>query len=341
MKPKHFVYMAFTTAIAVLFAIASFVTNNQWSPGRTAGAKLFPALATDAGKVSTVELRQGGNMLTLEKTGAGWGLKDRGGYPAQGDKVRTLFVKLADAELIEPKTRKADRYSLIELEDPAAKDAKSRLVRLMDDRGVAIAEVVLGKKRFDAFGSGKSGTYVRKPADAQSWLANVDIEAPVAVKDWVKASVFETDAAKISRLTVEIPGEEPLKIERDTAKDAKDTRPRIVGFPPEGKKLKDASAADGLMRAASSIDMEDMRKLASTPAGASVIKLEAEGGLAVTLRLRKDGDAQWLSIAATGEGDATAKADEISKRTQGWEFKVPASKADALLKRRADLLETS
>lgn len=340
MKPKHFVYLAFAAAISVLFATASFVTHNQWSPGRVVGAKLFPSLATDAGKVATIELRQGGNTLTLEKTGTGWGLKDRGGYPAQGEKVRTLFIKLAEAELIEIKTRRADRYSLIELEDPAAKDAKSRLVRLSDDKGGVIAEVVLGKKRWDAFGAGKGGIYVRKPADAQAWLANTEIEAPVAVKDWVKASVFETDAAKISRLTIEIPGEEPLKVERDTAKDAKDTKPRIVGLP-EGKKLKDASAAEAIMRGAGSIDMEDMRKLESTPAGASLVKIEAEGGLLVTLRLRKDGDVQWLSIAATGEGEAKAKADEIAKRTQGWEFKIPAAKADTLLKRRADLLETS
>ena len=36
-----------------------------------------------------------------------------------------------------------------------------------------------------------------------------------SVKDWVKTGVFETDAAKISRVTIEIPGEEPLKVERE------------------------------------------------------------------------------------------------------------------------------
>ena len=73
---------------------------------------------------------------------------------------------LAEAELVEAKTRRADRYALLELEDPAAKDAKSRLVRVLDGKGSVLAEVVVGKKRIDAFGVGKSGTYVRKPADA-------------------------------------------------------------------------------------------------------------------------------------------------------------------------------
>ena len=58
------------------------------------------------------------------------------------------------------------------------------------------------------------------------------------------------------------------------------------------------------------------------------------------MRLRKDGDAYWLSVTATGEGDEVKKAAaEITQRTQGWEFKLPSYKSDAILKKRADLLE--
>ena len=76
--------------------------------------------------------------------------------------------------------------------------------------------------------------------------------------------------------------------------------------------------------------------VAKTPA---VAKIEGEGGLAVTLKLRKQGADYWLSVAATGDGDSKASAEEITRRTQGWEYKIPASKAEAILKRRADLTE--
>ena len=62
-------------------------------------------------------------------------------------------------------------------------------------------------------------------------------------------------------------------------------------------------------------------------------------GLTVTLRLRKDGDAQWLSVTAAGEGDAKKAADDITARTAGWEYQVSSNKVDSLLKRRADLFE--
>jgi hypothetical protein len=363
MTPKSFVYLAVGTAAAVLLAIVSFASNNQWSTGRTAGEKLVPRLADTISKVAELEVRQGDNGVVLERTGGSWAVKTRAGYPADPVKARTLLVSLGEAELVESKTRNAERHAALELEDPAEKGAKSRLLRLLDANGKAIAEVVVGKKRVEGYGSGRQGaTYVRKQGDVQTWLANVELDAPVAIRDWVKTSVLTVDTAKISRVAIEIPGEQALKIERSAAapakdakepkdgKDAKDGKEAkmpaqpgklaFVGFPAEGKKLKDADAAETLARAISSIDMEDVRKLASPPTeGVSVVRIEVADGPTTTLRLRKEGDSHWLSVTATGEGEAKEAADEISGRTESWEFKIPSHKAESILKKRTDLLD--
>lgn len=355
MTPRNFVYLAIAAALSVLFAVVSFASNNQWSTGKAAGAKLFPTLVSDASQIASIEVRQGEHAVVLERTGGSWGLKNRGNYPADPSKVRTLLVGLAEADLIESKTRRPDRYAALELEDPADKNAKSRNVRLLGAKGNVIGEVVIGKKRHDLLGTGKSGTYVRKPGDPQTWLANAELDASAVAKDWLKTSVFTTDATKISRVTIEIPGEQALRVERQAApvKDGKEAKQstleptagklQFAGFPPADKKLKDAGAAESIARALSSIDMDDVRKLDAAPAaaGVSTVKIESTDGPMTTLRLRKDGDAHWLSVAASGEGEAKKAADEINQRTQGWEFKIPASKADSILKKRADLLDAA
>jgi hypothetical protein len=354
MTPRNFVYLAIAAALSVMFALVSFASNNQWSAGGAAGAKIFPTLVSDASRIGTIEVRQSENTVVLERAGGSWNLKNRSNYPADPIKVRTLLVGLAEAELVETKTRRPDRYAALELEDPADKSAKSRSVRLLDAKGKLMGEVVIGKKRLDLLGTGKSGTYVRKPGDPQTWLANAELDAPVAVKDWIKTSVFTTDAAKISRVTIEIPGEQALRIERQAgpAKDDKASKQSMPPDPAAGKlqfsdfpaadeKLKDAGAAEGIARALASIDIEDVRKLDAPPpaAGASTVRIEVTDGPVTTLRLRKDGDDHWLTIAAAGEGEAKKSADEINQRTQGWEFKIPAYKADLVLKKRADLIE--
>lgn len=340
MKPNTFAGLALVTLVAAVVAIGSYVSQNRLSRVPVSGAHLFPGLPAQAQRIARLELQQGDTSLTLARDKETWSLADRAGYPAKTDAVRALLVKLAAAELIEPKTRAADRYALLELEEPSGKDAKSRLVRVLDDKGGMLAQAIVGKKRYDAFGANKSGTYVRKPGDPQTWLSNADLVISTSVRDWVQQpNVLEVPTPKISALTIEIPSEEPLKITRD----ASTAKHSLVGLA-EGKKLKQGSPIDGIVRAAGSIDLEDVRKPAGSapPAGdVSTVKLEADGGLVVTMKFIKQGEDYWLDLAATGEGDSKAQAEEIIKRAQGWQFKVPAAKAQSILKRRADLIEAS
>ena len=310
MKPMHFVVLAILAAVSTALAITSYAANNTWSPGRVSGARMFPALASNAGTVAAIELRQGPNVLTLEKAEGGhWRLKERGGYPVPADKVRTLMVSLAEADLVEAKTRVADRYGLIDLEEPTGAGAKSRSVRLLDAKGSVLAEAVVGKKRSDAFGFGKSGTYVRKPGDAQTWLANADLDVSADLKDWVKTDVFQIDSSKVSRVTVEMPGEQPLKIERNA-----DKKLTVAGIP-QGQKLKDEGTADSIARAAAYIDFDDVRKQTSSaaPKDVSTIKLETDNGLTGDLAPAQG----WRRAMAVGDGRRRGRCQEGGRRDHG------------------------
>jgi Domain of unknown function (DUF4340) len=336
MKPRTIAELGIVALVAIVVAAATYISQNRWSQAKVTGAPLFPGLASQGGKIARIELRQGDKKLALERKEQNWVLADRGGYPAKAEPVRTLLVRLAEAQLVEPKTRKSDRFSMLELEDAGAKDTKSREVRLLDQQGVLIAQAIVGKKRIDAFGSSKSGTYVRWPDDAQAWLANADVQISASVRDWVQPTLLDLEASKIKLVTVEIPNEPALRIEREG--DA--GKHKLVTIP-EGKKLKQGADVDQIVRAVGSIDLEDVRKLDSTSGEVSTARLEADGGLAVTLRLRKDGEDTWLSLTATGEGDAKRQAEDITVRSKDWEFKIAPAKATAILKRPADLFEAS
>lgn len=340
MKPRTFAALLVATVVAVAFAVVSYASNNRVARPKVTGAPLIAGLGANAPRIAKVAISQGDKSVELSLSASGWALANRNDYPAKSEAVRGLLVKIAEADLVEPKTRARDRFSLLELEDPSAKDAKSRLVRLLDAKGAVITEIVVGKKRFDAFGANRSGTYVRRPAEDQTWLASADLEASANVKDWVAAGVLDVQPAKITAVTIEVPGEAPMKLVRDAAGGA---APKFnLANLPEGKKLKEATSVDTLVRAAGTLDLDDVRK--ADPAAkpdAGTVTIEGEGGLKVVIGLRKAGDDTWASITATGEGDGKAQADEIGKKVNGWEFKLPAGKASAILKRQADLVEGS
>src|SRR5689334_3142749 len=207
MKPRTIAELALVALVALVVAATSYISQNRWSQAKVSGAPLFPGLASQGPKIARIELRQGDKKLALERKEQNWVLADRGGYPAKTEAVRTLLVRLAEAQLVEPKTRKSDRFTMLELEDAGVKDTKSREVRLLDQQGAVLAQAIIGKKRTDAFGSSKSGTYVRWPEDAQAWLANTDVQVSANVRDWVQPSVLDVEQAKIKSVSVEIPNE--------------------------------------------------------------------------------------------------------------------------------------
>lgn len=359
-KPHQFISLAAATAVSVVLALGLYVTTNRWSAGTVEGAAFLPDLRANLATVNAIEVTEGGKTLTIEGAGAAWKVRERGGFPVKPEAVRKLLLALAEAQLVEPRTATQDKLALLELEDPTVKDAKSRRVRILGAGGKPLADVMIGKTRFDAFGSGKGGIYVRRFNEMQSWLATGDPKVTADIKDWIETKVFGADADKAVKVTIQSPGEEPLVVEKsppaEKAAAAGDATapPKPPGPPakvskfrlanmPEGKKLKDGANIDQIVDGFASIDLDDVRKLDATPADdkVTIVKLEREASPTVTFRIRKDGDTNWLSLAATGEGEAKKAADELNAKAQGWEFKIPNWKAEQIGKRRADLFETS
>jgi hypothetical protein len=336
MTPKQFAALATVAALSLIAALTVYSIRTPWT-GETAGTgKLFPSLASDAGDVERIVIEQGGTPLAIERSGDQWLVKSQGGYPASADKVRALLRALADATLLEPKTRVAARHALLEVDDPAKKNSSARLIRLEDRSGNTLAEIVAGKQRTGAGPSGEStgGTYVRRPSEEQSWLASTSILGGAALKDWANPRVFETQTEQIKELTVEVKGEPPYKVKRNAGGSHE------LEAIPEGKKIKYVNMVDNIIEAASFLDFERVRKATGASDGeAGTVRFETDSGLEIALTVRKDKDGTWITVDPSGEGDAKKAADDIRARASGWEFEVLPSKADTMLKKHADLLE--
>ena len=327
MTPRVFSGLAITALIAIIIAGYSFASNNSWGPATASGERFYPSLSGQTKDIAKIELRRSGKVLTLERKGKAWGLAERYDYPIDVEKLRTLIVRLGEAELVEPKTSKPDRYKFLGLGDPAAKDAKSTNVRILTAAGTVLADFILGERRFQAFGAGKNGVYVRRGKDPQTWLANVDLTTPMEVKDWVRTSLFKLKDEDIVSVTVTHPGQEPLKITRT----GKGYRKYELPAAPEGKKVKADANPDEMARTVGSLDLMDVRKLSDRPADAklSLAKVVTKDGMTLNLHLRKVSDEiYWVAVDAKGTGKAEKAAKAINARTKGWEFKIPRWKAD-------------
>ena len=340
MTPKSLAGLAVVAGVTAIIAGGFYGTTYNWSSGKVTGKLLLPALSDEINTVEKVKVAQAEKSLTFEKSGDNWIISEKDGYVADNEKLRSLVVRLSNARLIDGKTELESKHHLLELEDPTKPDAQSRRVQLLDNSDKILADVVVGKKKWDAFGSGKSGAYVRHFDEVKTWLANLDADPSLDVADWVDTKIFEFKTSDIKAVEVNWPGEDRLHIKPNT--DEKD-KFKFVDLL-ENKKLKEEADASAIARAFDGIDLQDVRKLDTAQNNTSEATTTLHGdGLKIVFDLRKEKDQSWISIHAEADKNEEARktAQKINDKTEGWEFRISDWKAKDLFKNWSDLLETS
>jgi hypothetical protein len=249
----------------------------------------------------------------------------------------------------EPKTAKTDLYSRLDLGDPDKKGSDARLVTLSDGKGQLLGQLIVGKRRYDTFGGGNDGVYVRTPGQPQAWLANGSLDLPAETVDWLDRKLTEIPIDKIKSVAFTGADGAKLAIARAKAGDPF----AFEGGMPAGQKLKSAESLDDIGRALSFFDFDDVKKAVDMPfpdKGVSQAVYVTFDGLTVTVAMMeqddptkkaddKDKKKYWIRIEAAGTGDAAKEADALNKRVGGWVYAVPDFKANTFKTKLTDLIE--
>ena len=334
MTPRQFAVLAAAAALSLVVAATVYTANAPWTLGTKSAGKLLPNLEAAAPNLARIVIEQGGTTATLEQTGDQWVLQSEDGYPASTEKIHAFVSALSEAELVEAKTAMPERYHLLDVSDPA-KDNVARLIRLEDKDGEKLGEIIAGKTRFGQSGMTVAGTYVRRPGETQSWLADERIVGGTALRDWAAPRVFEVPTETIASATVEIPGDQKYEIKRN-----EDGKSHQLITIPDGKKIRYINVVDNIIEAASFLDLDSARKAADHKGGeAGIVTLTLDSGLKIAMSVRREMDGGWATISATGEGDAKAAADDITNRATGWEFQIHPSKVQTIYKKLDELVE--
>jgi hypothetical protein len=337
MQKRGLILLAVATLVVVVLAVAAIATGDRTVSRAAHGEAALPALAGKLGEVASVGLKRGALELTFVRDGDGWLVAEKGNYPAAAGKVRQIVLGMADLALVEPKTQRAEFYPRLEVDD--AGKGKSTLVTLKDKSGALVAELIIGKRRFDRLGAGNDGVYIRKPDDPQAWLARGSLEFSDQLSSWLDRRILDLPEKRIAKVTLTQPDGARLVITRPTA-EAKFTVENV----PADAKFKSETATREPAMALESLDLDDVKPAADMPVPdkdiftASFVTFD---GLTVDVRLFDRDSMHWIAVSATGTGSAEAEAKEIGGKVGRWIYAVPSYKATALKTKLSDLLEAA
>lgn len=348
MTPKTFIWVAVSTAVAIAAAAASLGRDTGYRPAAGAGEKVFPGLLERINDVARIVIEHADGKITLENGIQGWTMKDREGYPARTVKIKRSVLGLAQLRLSEAKTRRPEKYAKLELRDIGApgtnKGAKSKRVKLFDGAGEVMADLLVGKRRGALAGTPGGGLYVRKPGEAQTWLAAGDADFSGMPENWLERKIADIKGARVQTVVIRHPDGETVTL----SKAAETTKDFTLEALPEGKKVIFQFDLNAIGKALANLQLEDVKKDNDGSGGGSgggfdddtaaggvtAIEFLTFDGLFVQVRIVKRDGAHWLRLEATGEA-----AEEITARTKGWVYEVSDYTASTLTKRLADLVE--
>ena len=263
------------------------------------GAPLLPQLK--AADVARIAIREPKASLTLEKKNERWVIAERGGYPADLDKVSELVVKAIELKVGQSEAIGEKDRARMQLGALAATEGAATSVVFASADGKALAELWLGKKYFktapdDPAKALGDGRFVMLPSDTTRVIIVSEPLKPATAeaKEWIARDGIAIENPK----SIEVKGPDAsYKLSRAIL----DTPWQLDG---KGGTL-DASRAGAAANALARLEIEDV-----AAAGADTgldkgheVAVSTYDGLDYRLKVgRLEGTRYFVQVAV--EGDA-------------------------------------
>ncbi len=363
MKTRQLTLLAGFTGAFVIAAIIGVMTRETANQAPFPRQPLFPGLEQQIDAVTkiTVDTSQG-NFTVARDAKGGWMLPDRSGWPANFDVVRKALLALAKLHAIEQRTARTENHGALLLAAPDDKRAslttRGGRITALNAGEEPLAALILGKVQTPPSGTRAGIAYVRKDGEAQTFLAQGDVNIPLQVSDWIDRVLFDISGARVQSVTLTPPSDPAYDITR-----ADPDATFAITKTPKGKELVLPELPANIANAVVLLPLDDVTpadKIDFTSAFRATHKLF--DGMVLTSWTVLQDKVRWTRFEASFDpavAEAAAKAGlldkhagllkadavqkqiaEITTRTKGWAFKLPGMKAADLTRDYYDLFKT-
>ena len=288
--------------LGVALAVILLVVRVDFDIGGEAGGLHAPGLAERLDDLESLRLIQAGNevVATIRRSEAGWVVAEKGGYPANFERLRSSLQALAQARRVEKKTALPEFHSRLGLDGPDSPDFDGYLLQLNYGDTHEAEGYIVGRR------AGSGMAYIRTEGEAQSWMVSADFDLADRTRDWLDRELIDLESSGVQRVALDRSGD-LLEIAKEDSADLNFTPLDI----PEGRELSYGSVANSIASALANVQAKDVRlaeEVEALPAAAQV-RYETFDGLELRLDVREEAPASAQDDAEEGGEDAEADAD--------------------------------
>lgn len=335
-RRRNLTILAGVTALFVVLAVLAVWQQASSLAPKFEQRPFFPGLGDRLNQLGEIAITSKSGTFHLRLNGGKWAVVEKGGFPADTAQVRSVAVGMAELTTLEPKTSNPEMLTFVGLAAPD-KGGNGVEVVLSDAMGKAMADILVGQPQGAADELGRTGVYIRRPAENQTWLARGSLTPKPNAADWLDKNVINIARDRIKGASVTPASGPAYNLSRDT-KDQQDFK--LLDMPAK-RELSFEGSPDGVGSAILGFDFDDVAKadtLDFSKAAQSVT--HTFDGLDVTVKVSTKDKEHWATINAAGTTPMTQnEAMQINAKVGGWAFKLQDSKADQFVATRETLLK--
>ena len=305
-----------------------------------------------ASQVAAIVIREPKAAITIARKDERWTIAERGGFPADVDKVRDFVVKAMALKIgqIEPIGEK-DRARLL-------LDAGGTAIEFLGADGKPLAKLTAGKKYFksepeNAEKANGDGRYVALPGDEKRVIVVSDPLSLASTRsaDWISKAGFAAEKVKVMEVRFADGAATGASWRIERSGDNADWK--LAGA--RGDEKLEVTKANSASYSLSLLELADVAPADAKPEETgldkpTLVTATTLEGLSYTLKLGKlAGENYYASVAIAGtpkpEGkDAQERLKKINERLPreqalaAYTLLIPKSKLEDVLKKRAELL---
>lgn len=308
---------------------------------------LFPEFAGAIENITDINITTPNGEFDLLQDASGlWMVKQYMGYPVDMKRLRNLVYGIAELEIIEKKTAKAENHIKLGIQDPTVKGAKSTRVVFGNGKDKRVElDVVLGDLRKAAYDKNTDGFYIRKFNEDQVWLVKGYMGLDHDFKNWVDRTILAIPRERIASVDIKYSGKNRLQLKRISEEEK---APFELMDVPEGKDVKKEGLIEGTAAALAGLQFNAFKVLDEKdfPKKRRLdVQYQTTDGLILDFELitktEKKQKKKWMRLKASTNEDAKKEVKEEAKRLNlyhaKWAYEIGDFYAKPLMLKKSEL----
>ena len=343
--------LAGVTAIAVVLAVVAVWQRASTGDSDFTTVRMFPSLKADMGTVTSIQIETKSDSFNVTRNAEGrWILPDKANYPADGNTVLKATLGLAELNLVEQRTARADWHEKLGVSLPKS-GGTGTLVTMKNAKGEVLASLIVGGAVEGASAGGAQAVYVRHADQPQTYVARGNFAPPTTQAQWLDKAFIDLARTRVKTAAVQPFKGKPYSVTRDKPSDENF---RIVEAIPAGRVLRTESEPNAIGNALMGISFDDVKPLAGVDfTNAARAVFTTFDGLKLSISVIEQDRDFWLTVNAVSDPsaappeaekpgglkpDVAKEVQDINSTVAGWAYKVPRYKGVLLTTPMEDLL---